>query len=122
MGDPHAGGADPTGPRPFAMRVDRRGTTAILRLSGEFDIVGAERVDACITELAGNSPDQVVIDLSGTSFMDSTALRSLIKARALASGTGWSVKLVRGPERVHRVLELTRMDDVFEFVDAPEAD
>jgi anti-anti-sigma factor len=106
----------------FGMRVDRRGTTAILRLSGEFDIAGAEVVDACIEELAGNSPDEVVIDLSGVSFIDSTGLRSLIRARALGPEAGWSLKLVRGPEGVQRVLELTRMDDVFEFTDASEID
>jgi anti-sigma B factor antagonist len=122
MDDPQPGAFGGSDLPPFDMRVDRRGTTAIVRLSGEFDIVGAEQVDACIKGLAGNSPDEVVIDLSGVSFMDSTALRSLIKARALGSEAGWSLKLVRGPERVHRVMELTRMDDIFEFVDAPPAD
>jgi hypothetical protein len=32
------------------------------------------------------------------------------------------VKLIRGPEPVHRVLELTRLDDVFDFGDASEFD
>jgi anti-sigma B factor antagonist len=122
MDDPRTGGFGASDIPPFDMRVDRRGMTAILRLWGEFDIVGAEQVDACIKGLAGNSPNEVVIDLSGVSFMDSTALRSLIKARALGSEAGWSLKLVRGPERVHRVLELTRMDEAFEFVDAPPGD
>ena len=75
-----------------------------------------------IRELAGDSPDLVVIDLREVSFMDSTGLRSLLRARALGSEEGWSLKLIRGPEPVHRVLELTRMDDVFDFVDASEFD
>lgn len=95
---------------------------AIVRLCGELDITGAEHVQTCIDELAGNSPDAVVIDLREVSFMDSTGLRSLIRARALGRETEWSLKLVRGPDQVHRVLELTRMDDVFDFVDPTEVD
>jgi anti-anti-sigma factor len=106
--------------RPFDMRVERHGTTAIVRLYGEFDIVGADHLNACIHELSGNSPDEVVIDLSGVSFMDSTGLRSLIQARALASKADWSVKLVRGPDQVQRIFALTRMDDFFEFANDSE--
>ena len=105
----------------FDLHVERRGSAAILRLSGELDITGAERLEACIGELADNSPDTVLIDLREVSFMDSTGLRSLIRARALGSEAEWSLKVVRGPEPVHRIFELTRMDDVFDFVDPSEA-
>jgi anti-anti-sigma factor len=106
----------------FDLHVERRGTTAILRVSGELDITGAERLETCIQELAGNSPDTVVIDLRDVSFMDSTGLRSLIRARALGSEAQWSLKLLRGPDSIHRVFELTKMDDLFDFVDPSEAD
>jgi anti-anti-sigma factor len=106
----------------FDLHVERRGSTAILRLSGELDITGAEHLDTCIRELATNSPDAVVIDLRRVSFMDSTGLRSLVRARACGPEAEWSLKLVRGPDPVHKVLELTRMDDVFEFVDSSEVD
>lgn len=101
----------------FDLRVDRHGSTAILRVSGEFDMVGAERVDACVDELARTSLDAVVIDLRGVTFLDSTGLRSLIRARAKGTDAEWSLKLVRGAEPVHRVLTLTRMDEHFEFVE-----
>ena len=97
-------------------------SAAILRVSGELDITGADVLETRIKELEGDSPDVVVIDLRKVSFMDSTGLRSLLRARALGSEEGWSLKLIRGPEPVHRVLELTRMDEVFDFVDASEFD
>ena len=106
----------------FDLHVERRGSTAILRASGELDILGAERLETCIGDLAGNSPDTVVIDLRDVSFMDSTGLRSLIRARARGPEAEWSLKLVRGPDPVHRVIELTRMDAVFEFVEPSEVD
>ena len=120
MGDPPTDRSRPSAMRPFDMSVERRGATAILRLAGELDILGADQVNSCIDELSGNSPDEVVIDLSGVSFMDSSGLRSLIQARALAPKADWSVKLVRGPEQVQRIFDLTRMDAFFEFTDDSE--
>jgi anti-anti-sigma factor len=106
----------------FDLRVDHHGSTVILRVSGEFDMVGAERVDACVDELAGNSPEEVVIDLREVTFLDSTGLRSLIRARGKGADAEWSLKLVRGSDRVHRVLTLTRMDDHFDFVEPGDLD
>jgi anti-anti-sigma factor len=106
----------------FNLHVERRGSTAILRLSGELDLIGAARLESCMSDLAGNSPDVVIIDLRHVSFMDSTGLRSLLRARALGSEADWTLRLVPGPAPVHKVIELTRMDDVLEFVDASEVD
>jgi anti-anti-sigma factor len=106
--------------RDFDLRVDHHGSTAMLRLSGEFDLVGAERVDACIDELASKSPETVVIDLRGVTFMDSTGLRSLLRARGKGADAEWSLKLVRGSDQVHRVLTMTRMDEHFDFMDPAE--
>ena len=106
----------------FDLHVERRGSAAIMRLSGELDITGADLLETRIKELADDSPDVVVIDLRKVGFMDSTGLRSLLLARARGSEEGWSLKLIRGPEPVHRVLELTRMDEVFDFVEAAEFD
>lgn len=106
----------------FDLHVERRDSAAIVRVSGELDITGADVLETRIRELAGDSPDVVVIDLRAVSFMDSTGLRSLLRARAFGTEEGWSLKLIRGPESIHRVLELTRMDDVFDFVDASEFD
>jgi anti-sigma B factor antagonist len=111
----------PSNPR-FDLYVERRDSVAILRASGELDITGADLLETGVKELAGDSPEVVVIDLRKVSFMDSTGLRSLLRARARGSEDGWSLKLVRGPDPVHRVLELTRMDEIFDFVDASEFD
>ena len=104
----------------FDLHVERRASAAILRLSGELDLTGADLLETRIKELADDSPHVVVIDLRKVGFMDSTGLRSLLLARARGSEEGWSLKLIRGPDPVHRVLELTRMNDVFDFADASE--
>ena len=122
MGDSQTGGVGPSDIRPFGVRVERRGKTAIIRLSGDLDITGADHLDACIQGLTGNSPDEVVIDLSGVTFLDSRGLRSLIRTRELGPEAGWSLKLVRGSAQVRRILDVTGLDAVFEFVEASEVD
>jgi anti-anti-sigma factor len=122
VGDSQTGGVGTPDIRPFDVRVERRGKTAILRLSGEFDIAGADNLDARIEELSRNSPEEVLIDLRGVTFLDSRGLRALSRARALGPEAGWSLKLVQGPEQVRRILELTGMDAVFEFAAASEID
>ena len=93
-----------------------------MRLSGEFDLVGSERVDACVDELVSSSPGELVIDLRAVTFMDSMGLGSLIRARAKGADAEWALKLIRGSDQVHRVLTLTRMDEHFEFVEPSAAD
>ena len=49
-------------------------------------------------------------DLAGLSFMDSTGLRLIVAAAARAGEAGRRFVVVRGPDPVHRVLELTGLD------------
>ena len=106
----------------FDLRIERRDTTAILRISGELDLTGAAQLDRCVTDLASNSPDVVVIDLRKVDFMDSTGLRSLLRARALGAEANWVVRLVRGSAPVQKVFELTRVDELFEYVEPAAID
>jgi anti-anti-sigma factor len=105
----------------FEIGVEKRGSMAILRPAGELDLAAAPKVEATIVELAGNSPDTLVIDLRQVTFLDSSGLRSLITARR-EGAQKWELKLIRGPRQVQRVFELTGMDHVFDFVDASECD
>jgi anti-sigma B factor antagonist len=122
MDDRQTGRDGAPGLDPFDVHVGRHGKTAILRLSGEFDIARGGDLDSLIQDLSGNSPDEVIIDLRGVTFLDSSGLRSLNRARLLGPETGWSLKLVQGGEQVQRIFEVTGMAAVFEFADASEID
>jgi anti-anti-sigma factor len=53
--------------------------------------------------------------------MDSSGLRALLAADARAREQGRRLVLVRGDERVQRVLRITRLDERLEIVDSPDA-
>jgi anti-sigma B factor antagonist len=81
-----------------------------VRLSGELDIATAARAEAELRRAEDESPSTIAVDLSGLSFMDSTGLRLVVAASARARDAGRRLLVVRGPDPVHRVLELTGLD------------
>jgi anti-sigma B factor antagonist len=92
------------------------GATVVL-LVGELDLVYADDVrDALI----GADGPEVVVDLSGLEFIDSSGLSALITARrrVMAGGNRLVLRGAQGAAR--RVFELTGLDDVLE--DVPEED
>ena len=97
------------------------GTVAVIAATGELDLSGATALEAEIERLT-DDPELgiVVLDLSGLEFMDSSGLRTVVLADMRAREAGRRFVLVRGPETVHRVFEITRMSDRLDFVDSLE--
>jgi anti-sigma B factor antagonist len=85
-------------------------TASSLALAGEVDPHTTEQLDAAVDEALAHSAN-VVLDLSGVSFIDSAGLRSLIRAQRLAEGADGSL-VIRGPRpSTMRVLEITGLAD-----------
>ena len=93
---------------------------ALIALTGELDLSGAAPLDEEIDRLAGaKGVRRVVLDLRRLEFMDSSGLRLVALAERRLGAAGRELVLVRGPEAVQRVFEITRMDDHLTFVDEP---
>jgi anti-anti-sigma factor len=86
-----------------------------LALSGELDLASTRVFDERLVEVEATRPAKVVVDLGAVSFMDSTGLQALLRARERARGNSYRLVLRRGPNQVQRVFELTRTDTAFEF-------
>jgi anti-sigma B factor antagonist len=85
---------------------------ALVSVSGELDLYTAERVKRGIGEADAVGADTVVIDLSESSFIDSTALGVLVQETKRLEGRGHSLVLVTNDPRTRRVLEVTGLDRV----------
>lgn len=98
------------------------GDVATIALTGELDVAGSALLEQEIERVAADhAPRTLVLDLSGLDFMDSTGLRLVVLADARAREAGRRFVLVRGVADVHRVFEITRMDERLDFVDSAEA-
>jgi anti-sigma B factor antagonist len=96
---------------------------ALIALSGELDLSGAGPLDEEIDRLASeDGVRRVVLDLRELDFMDSSGLRLVALAERRLGAAGRELVLVRGPEAVQRVFEITRMEDHLTFVDEPDGD
>ena len=93
----------------------------VVALSGELDLATAPKLEDALKRVEQDEPGVVYLDLRGLAFMDSSGLRSVLSADARARDAGRRVVLVRGDQRVQRVLSITRLDERLEIVEEPPA-
>ena len=90
-------------------------------IAGRFD---AHTVPQYITEVVDQVDKErpnVVLDLSGIEFMDSSALAALVKTLKRSMEHGGDVILVAVADAARIILELTRLDRVFTRAESTEA-
>ena len=100
--------------------VEQNGDAVVIRLAGELDLYNAHEVREALLEQSVSAPERLVVDLSGVTFVDSTALGVLIEARTkLPNRRAFLIAAPRVEAR--RALEVSGLDrhfDLHETVDA----
>lgn len=99
------------------IRSERRGTDHVLAVSGELDLGHAHTVEAELRAAEATDATQIILDLSGLDFIDSTGLRMIITANARSRADRHRLRLVRGPPQVQRLFEITATTDLLPFAD-----
>jgi anti-sigma B factor antagonist len=92
-----------------------------VELTGELDLASATKLEDELRRIEEDDPPMIVLDLKALSFMDSSGLRALLAADSRNREAGRRFVLVRGDERVQRVLRITRLDERLEIVDSLDA-
>ena len=108
--DPPAG----DGGAPLTIAEDRIGRRSVLSVVGEVDISSAADLQAAIEATAPRA-SETWVDLSETTFMDSSGLHAMSRARARLTDANVRLVLVCAGGPVMRVLELTGFDRLFEI-------
>lgn len=101
--------------------VTEHGTVRVASIVGEVDLSNVDAVGADLFGMVGPDVTGVVIDLSGTTYLDSTGIRLLFNLTAQLHTRRQSVRIVADSAIVRRVLVLTKLDDAVPF-DATVAD
>lgn len=95
------------------LRVERAALDGsdVITLIGEIDIATAASLDSALTGVASKD---LVVDLQGVSFMDSTGLHSLLKAKNRIHANGGQTRLVLGKAvHIRRLLDAAGLLDQF---------
>lgn len=101
------------------LEVDRseRDGAVHLALRGELDLSTVDKVEHELRRVEQDAPELVVLDLTALSFLDSTGLRTIVTADQRARKAARRLAIVKGPETVHRVFSITKLDQRLEMVD-----
>jgi len=100
----------------FSVSSERRdGALGVITLVGEVDIYTAPRFKECMLELLDGGAERLLVDLSGVSFIDSTALGVLIGGLRRVHDADGRMALIVTTSAVERVLNITGLDRVFEI-------
>ena len=78
----------------FDLEVVRNGGRARVAVRGELDLGTSGRLERCLAELLA-AGEPVLLDLRELTFMDSTGLCALLKAREQAQAHDWALAMVR---------------------------
>ncbi len=103
---------DPADETYCAAEVSREDGTAVIRLSGELDMVSVEAVRSVIEGSLASAAGRLVFEVGALDFMDSSGIALLISMTRKAK-----VVEVRNPTAiVRRIIELTGLTDILIMV------
>ncbi|MBA8953201.1 STAS domain-containing protein [Actinomadura namibiensis] len=90
--------------------VERRDTVVVLAVTGELDMRTSSRfLDVAQGSVDTGHPD-VILDLVGVPFCDSSGLNALVLLYRRLHAAGGSLALAQVPDRLARLLSLTGVD------------
>ena len=98
------------------VETEEREGAVHLTLTGELDLSTVDKVEDELRRVEEGGAGTVVLDLSSLSFLDSTGLRTIVTADQRARKSGRRLAIIKGPETVHRVFTITRLDERLEIV------
>ncbi len=85
----------------------------VISLSGEVDLYTAPEFKQQLLEVVGRGGKEVVVDLSNTTFIDSTTLGVLVGGVKRLRPNGGQLALVCSDRNITKIFEITGLDKVF---------
>ena len=97
--------------------VRRESRLVIVDMVGEIDVNAVARIRDTFGDLTKAASPQILVNLSGATYIDSSGLGILMAARREALKGGGRLALCGMSKDVRMVLELTRLNKFFEIYD-----
>ncbi|MBX3700272.1 MAG: STAS domain-containing protein [Dokdonella sp.] len=103
-----------------AVTRERSDGAILVRLRGEVDLSWSQQVRRAVLD-AFDAGLAVGIDLADVAYIDSSGIAALVEGLQQGRARGQRFALVAPSAAVRAVLELARLDRVFDIVDTPAA-
>ena len=106
------------------LRIDvlEEGPRRVVRLGGECDLATATQLQEALSPMRSPDVDEVIVDVSELTFMDSTGLGVLVGALKRVRENNGAFKIAGAKGAVARVLEVSGLDRIIpQFPDVETA-
>jgi anti-sigma B factor antagonist len=98
----------------FEIKTEKlREDAYVISLAGEVDLYTAPEFKQQLLEVVGQGGKNVVVDLSNTTFIDSTTLGVLVGGIKRLRPNGGRLSLVCDDRNITKIFEITGLDKVF---------
>ena len=107
-------------PRELVIRSKRDGDVHVVQLVGELDKDSAPRFEAELKRVEATDAREIIVDLSGLTFIGSDGLKVFIHANARSRDGAGRLMLVRGSDEVQSTFEMSGLLSRLPFDDDRE--
>ena len=97
----------------LSLTTRTEGALTVVEVGGEIDVYTAPQLRERVVELVADGKVDLVLDLSGVEFLDSTGLGVLVGALNRVRAQDGSLALVLTQERILKIFEITGLRKVF---------
>ena len=94
---------------------------AVASVVGEADLYTAPELKSALSGLVENGARSVLVDLSRTTFLDSTTLGVLMGAVRKLRSRGGQIAIACSDPNIRKIFEITLLDRIFAMFDSTEA-
>jgi anti-sigma B factor antagonist len=98
------------------MKLELRGDAARITAVRQLAAANANAFRDWIRAELTDGQHNIEVDLSETTFLDSSGLGALVALHKTAQGRGGVLRLIHPQPPVQQLLELTRLDQIFEVI------
>jgi anti-sigma B factor antagonist len=105
-----------TEPVGLRIKAGQESDRYIVRLLGELDCAGAGEVEMALVLAEKTGAHRILLDIDELTFIDSTGLAVLMRAKHRADVNGERLRITRGTGQVADMLRLTALDLSLPFV------
>ncbi len=93
--------------------VRTEGSVSVVDVAGEVDLYTAPKFEEALTRAAAATPPLVIVNLTRTTYLDSTALRVLTAARKRVQERDGEIALVSTQPKIDKLFTITGLDQLF---------
>jgi anti-sigma B factor antagonist len=94
----------------LGVQVAERDGWAVVRAHGDLDLTTAPRLREHVVQIVTGGQAQIILDVEGVEFVDSTGLGVLVGLLKRARSQGGDLRLVSTRPSLRKILELTALD------------